>query len=216
MEQFDTDIKFVASPETSHTELGKRICILANQNNLTEIKRLIKEEQNGLEASIFKEQYGKPPCTALDGAIWNKNKEMVFLLLDHGSSSSSFVQKPFEEDWLWYLRIRDEWVSKKKTWRVRLLPGRESFELYEDFTVLDFKKLIQTLHGDDPDNFDVAAGVNVVCDPKEFMSKYRNMGILTFYLKKPYPQHEQNYLLKKPLTQRVNDNIKKTNSPTKI
>lgn len=188
---------FIDTASTTQTELGKKLCILANDNNLREMKNVITQEQNRLEASIFKEQYGRPAGTVLDGAIWNKNKDMVFLLLDYGAVSASFITKPNEPDWLWYCKIRDEWIHNKKTWKIRLLPGRENFDLYEDFTVLDFKKLIQANYGDDIENFDVAAGVNAVCGTDEFMSKYRKMGIMTFYLKRPYPKHEENYLLKK-------------------
>lgn len=179
------------------TEIGKKICVLANDNKLNEMRDLLKNEINRLESSLFKELYGKPACSCLDGAIWAKNEQMVYLLLDYGASSTFHIQSPNSADWTWFLKIQDQWLHAKKTWKIRLLPGRETFDLYEDFTVLDFKKLIQAQYSDDPENFDVAAGVNAVCGDDEFMSKYRQMGIMTFYLKKPHPRDNENYLLKK-------------------
>jgi hypothetical protein len=179
------------------TEIGKRICVLANDNKLQDMRDLLKKEVNRLESSLFKELYGKPACTCLDGAIWSKNEQMVSVLLDFGAISTFHIQSPNGPDWIWFLKIQDQWLHEKKMWKIRLLPGRETFDLYEDYTVLDFKKLIQAQFGDDPENFDVAAGVNAVCGDDEFMSKYRQMGIMTFYLKKPHPKDNENYLLKK-------------------
>jgi hypothetical protein len=191
------NFQFEDTTDGKQTEIGKQLCILANDNNLKGMRELIKKEQNRLEGAVFKEKYGRPAATCLDGAIWSKNEEMVCLLLDHAAVSVSFITKPHDPDWIWFLKIQDQWLHQKKTWKIRLLPGRENFDLYEDFTVLDFKKLIQANYGDDPENFDVAAGVNAVCGEEEFMSKYRNMGIMTFYLKKPHPKDKENYLLKK-------------------
>jgi len=174
------------------TETGKKLCIAANDGNLAGVKEILAK--GGLNSTVVNEAYGEPAVTALDGAIWNRNQEMVHCLLPFGAKSANFIKLPNSDDWMWFAKIEESWIHVKKTWQVKLVPGNIVFDVYEDATVLDFKKLIQTLWGDDPEDFAVFAGTNVVCCNSEQMILYRKY--VNFNLQKAGPSGGA-YTLKK-------------------